>query len=143
MKSFKSIFFSSPEVRAARGVLEELSYQLEQKQTSFIESAMFQTVKSKIQADLRIDGEAITGVIRRSGGRTPREWVYAQIGNIAGDLLESGKYHFYRGTLSDEGLALRKLFDWSSDELIKMEAVDPDYVKRQRQILDQTISKIG
>jgi hypothetical protein len=45
----RSIFFPSPEVRAARGVLEELSYQLEQKQTSFIESAMFQTVKSKIQ----------------------------------------------------------------------------------------------
>jgi hypothetical protein len=43
----RSIFSPSPEVRTARGVLEELSYQLEQKQTSFIESAMFQTVKSK------------------------------------------------------------------------------------------------
>jgi hypothetical protein len=143
VKILKSIFFSSPEVRAARGVLEELSYQLEQKQTSFIESAMFQTVKSKIQADLRVNGEAITGVIRRSGGRTPREWVYAQIGNVAGDLLESGQYHFYRGCLNDEGLALRKLFDWSNDELIKMGAIDPDYVIKQGRILDQSISRLG
>jgi hypothetical protein len=128
VKILKTFFSSSPEVRAARGVLEELSYQLEQKQTSFIASAMFQTVKSIILADLRIHGEAITGVICRSSGRTPREWVYAQIGNVAGDLLESGKYHFYSGSLNAEGLALRKLFDWSNDELIKMGAIEPDYV---------------
>ena len=32
-------------------------------------------------------------------GGTPREWVYIQIGNVAGDMLESGQYHIYRGVL--------------------------------------------
>jgi len=74
-------------------------------------------------------------------------WVYSQVGNIAGDMLESGKYHIYRGVLNPISLGpdLLKIFDASYDELLKIKAkdIDTEYANKQKATLRQNIQRMG
>lgn len=82
------------EIKAAFAALEEADYKFQ------TEKWTFQIVRREIENILLKNPDALVRVIRKSGGRTPREWVYSQIGNIAGDMLESGNHHVYRGVLN-------------------------------------------
>ncbi len=78
---------------------------------------------------------------------TASEWVYSQIGNIAGDMLESGNHHIYRGVLNPIGLGpdLLKIFDASYDELLAMKAkdIDIEYANEQKSAIRQNIKRVG
>ena len=91
------------------------------------------------------DPENIINQIRDSDGISTKEWFQSIIGNISGDLLESGKYHIYRGVLNEAGNELLKIFDMSYDTLIKMHAKDIDlvYAKEQKETIRNNIKHLG
>jgi len=76
--------FAPKEVKAALGAPDEAAYRFQ--------TEAFQMVRRVIEKSVLANPDALVHVIRESGGRTPREWVYSEIGNIAGDMLESGQY---------------------------------------------------
>ena len=81
----------------------------------------FDLVREPIKKLLKTHPDVIVKLFREHPDLgTPRDWVYAQISNIAGDLLESGKFHIYGGLLStvSPGPALLRMFDICYDELI-------------------------
>lgn len=129
--------FAPQEVKAALGALEEAAYRFQ--------FDAFQMVRTVIEKSLFSNPDAFVRAIRESGGRTPREWVYSQIGNIAGDMLESGQFHIYRGVLNPIGPGedLLKMFDVTYDELLQMKAVTPEYATSQKDALRECIRGVG
>ena len=83
--------------------------------------------------------------LKENEGRTPREWVISQIGNVAGNLLVSGHYHIYRGVLNPLGPGpdLLKMFDETYDELVQMKSLNPEYAKKQKEVLRQNLQDEG
>jgi len=129
--------FAPKEVKAALGALDEAGYRFQ--------TEAFQMVRNVIEKSLLSNPDALVQVIKQSGGRTPREWVYSQIGNIAGDMLESGQYHIYRGVLNPMGPGedLLKMFDETYDELLQMKAIDSDFAQEQKADLRKNIQDVG
>ena len=129
--------FAPKEVKAALGALDEAAYRFQ--------TEAFQMVRNVIERYLLANPDALVRVIQESGGRTPREWVYSQIGNVAGDMLESGQYHIYRGALNPMGPGedLLKMFDATYDELVQMKAIDSDYANEQKAALRKNIQGMG
>ena len=79
-----------------------------------------------------------------------RGLIAGMIGNYAGDLLESGKFHLYRGVLSPAGKELLKYYDFSMKEVLKIGGTNPngeplteEYITEQRNILLDNIRQIG
>lgn len=129
--------FAPKEIKAAYGALDEAAYQFQNE--------AFQIIRKVIEKIIQSNQETIIKTIKESDGRTPREWIYSQIGNVAGDILESGRYHMYRGTLSPMGPGpdLLKIFDTSYDVLLQMNAINLDYANEQKQAIRQNIKEIG
>ncbi len=78
------------------------------------------------------------------GGESPRQWVYANIANIAGDQVESGQYHLYRGILNPlgPGKEFLKLFDIAVDELVRL-GMDNDRGEKQKEQIRKNIQTAG
>lgn len=79
-----------------------------------------------------------------------RGLIAGMIGNYAGDLLETGEFHLYRGVLSPAGKELLKYYDFSMKEVLKIGGINPDgepltekYIKEQRNILLDNIRQVG
>ncbi|HLN29958.1 MAG TPA: hypothetical protein VK395_19610 [Gemmataceae bacterium] len=133
--NFLKKVFASAEVKAALGVLDEAAHRYQHLQ--------FQMIKEVIERFLLTRSADFIRVLNESGGRSPREWVYSQIWNMAGDMLESGRYHIYRGILDPMGENLLRIFDGATEQLIQMKAVDPEYAKEQKEILSTCIARMG
>lgn len=80
-----------------------------------------------------------------SNNATIKEWIHSQVGNIAGDLLESGKFHVYRGTLNETGQELLQIFDFSYAILFEMKvnSIDLAYIIHQKEIIRNNLKYIG
>ena len=135
MKFLKKAF-APHEVKAALSALDEAAQRFQ--------TEAFEMVRNVIESALLARTDALVSVIRENG-RTPRDWVYSQIGNVAGDMLESGQYHVYRGVLNPLGPAedLLKMFDATYDELLKMKAIDVNYANDQKAALRRNIQGVG
>ena len=134
MRFIKKLF-APKEVKAALGVLDEASYTFD--------SVGFQLVREHIEKIILSQPDKYVDVIQK--GMTPRQWVYITIANIAGDLVESGNYHIYRGVLNPLGLGndLLKLFDAAIDQLTQIGALDAKDAKKQKATLRDNIKSVG
>jgi hypothetical protein len=129
--------FASVEVKAALGAVDEIAYRYQTVASKMV----VQAIKSKLTAA----PDEFTHLIRESGRGTPREWVLAQVGNVAADHLESGQHHIYRGVLNPNGpgMDLLKMFDETTDELAATKAIDADYAERQKATVRKNIGQAG
>lgn len=123
------------EVKAALGILDEASYTFDNE--------AFQLVRNRIEKMILAQTDEFVNIIQK--GMSPRQWVYSAIANISGDLVESGKYHIYRGVLNDMGPGndLLKLFNAAVDELVKIGIVDNKYAKTQKEAILKNINSVG
>ena len=100
-------------------------------------------VAPELEALINRDSKEISKTIRefKQMNGNPRIWVLSHLGNIAGDLLQSGKYELYPGVLNPLGpaLSLLELYCWSYDELARLGAADADFAESQRVGLLQNI----
>lgn len=81
---------------------------------------------------------------------TVREWLYAEINNMAGDMIESGEYHIYRGFLSPLGKKILWYYNKSLAKLVKLQAkdangtlIDKDYASNQYKTMLGIIKDLG
>ena len=81
---------------------------------------------------------------------TVREWLYAEINNIAGDMIESGEHHIYRGLLSPLGKRILWYYNKSLAKLVKLQAkdengtlIDKDYAANQYKTMLGIIKDLG
>ena len=101
------------------------------------------TVAPELESLINRDSKEISKTIRefKQMNGNPKIWVLSHLGNIAGDLLQSGKYELYPGVLNPLGpaLSLIELYCWSYDELVVLGAADAVFAKSQRVGLLQSI----
>ena len=123
------------EVKAALNVLDEAEDKFN--------SRYFKIVRDEIEKIILSRQNEVVKLIQ--GGASPREWIYSVIGNIAGDHVESGRYHVYRGLLNPVGPGedLLKIFDLSVNELVQMGAIDKEYADQQKAGIRENIKKVG
>jgi len=74
-----------------------------------------------------------------------KSWVAGHIMNISGDLVESGKYHVYRGVLNSVGPGknLLLLFDQTVDFTLARGFIDKKKAKRQKKNVRINIENVG
>lgn len=105
----------------------------------------FKILRDKLEKDIRSNPEALVRVLEEVEGRTAREFVYSWLGNFAGNFLESGDYHVWRGVLMpgtpcDDFLAI---FDSTLDELVHMKSIDSKFAEKQKRQLRANIKSNG
>lgn len=72
-------------------------------------------------------------------------WCVGLVGNHAGDLLESGKFHFYRGAINPMGPGedLLRLFDWCADEGVRTGSHTAEFAEKQKAQLRKNLNEVG
>jgi hypothetical protein len=133
--NFLKKILAPKEVKAALGILDEAS--------CTFDNEAFQLVRSHIEKIILTKPDEFVNLIQN--GMSPRQWVYTTIANIAGDLVESGNYHMYRGVINPMGLGndLLKLFDAAIDELTKIGALGAKKAKTEKAAIRENIKSVG
>jgi hypothetical protein len=127
--------FPSLEVKAVRGVLDETAERFQ--------SQAFHLVRGEIEKYIdKYQKEIITSV---KSGISPRQIIYAAIANIAGDQLESGQHHLYRGILNPLGVGadLLQLYDTAIDELVLIKALDAPRGQEEKAAIRKNMRDVG
>lgn len=132
---------SSKEVRAALAILDEASYMFDHHHGYL--SGAYQLVRDIIEQVILDNPSEFTQVIRN--GKSPREYIYSDIANTAGDLLESGQYHIRRGHLNPIGPGedLWRLFNAALDELVRIGAIEPKVADEEKAAILKNIGDAG
>lgn len=123
------------EVAEALATLKEIG-------TGF-DPCVFDLVADRVQALILSNPTEFGAMIRR--GNPVRRWVWGAISNAAGDLVESGEFHVYRGVLDPTGPGdgLLRIFDAAADEMCRLGTADADFVARQKAALRRNIADVG
>ena len=134
----------SKEVKEAFDVLDELRILLKteaQKTGHSIEA--FESLYKQIEHVWLSDSKTVVSTIHK--GISPRQLAYSAIANLAGDYLESGDYHMYRGVLNPLGLGndFLNLFDMAVETLLKDGVISEKDSKEQKQAIRENIRYIG
>ena len=143
MKTIKRVL-APKEVKVALNVLDELSLELQTEafETGYSMEA-FETVHRQIENTMLGDCKKVVSKVKE--GTSPRHLVYFAIANLAGDHLESGAYHMYRGVLNPLGLGydFLRLFDMAIDRLLKEGAICEKEAKEQKAGIKESIKCVG
>lgn len=134
MKALKRML-ASKEVRAVLGVLDEADQRFD--------CPAFEMVKNQIEQAVLSQPDVATDKLRN--GLSARQVVYSMIANIAGDFVESGQFHIYRGVLNplSGGEDLLRIFDSAVDEMVQIGAVDEKYAAEQKAGIRENIKTVG
>jgi hypothetical protein len=74
---------------------------------------------------------------------SPRRTACSWINNVAGDFLESGQYHIYRGALNPVGEAYLQIFDKSTDILFEVGDMTKERAEQHKQDMRKCIQGVG
>jgi len=142
----KELTSAPKEVHAALNVLEEAYHKLagpryDNRLPSLYDEA-FQIVAKHIE-EMLANQDWFVQLVQK--GACIREWVYAAISNRAGDLVESGEYHFYRGELNPLGPGpdLLRLFDVATDESVQMRVINAEFAEKQKTAVRENLKGAG
>ncbi|KQC08010.1 MAG: hypothetical protein APR62_05540 [Smithella sp. SDB] len=128
---------TSKHLKAAFEVLDEAE--------TIFRAENFKIIRDVIEKIIVDNSDSLELISKANRNWTPHEYVYAQIVNVAGDMLKSGQYHIYRGVLNPMGPGndLLKIFNMSFNEMVRMRLVDKDYAKEQKAILKAEMDIVG
>lgn len=129
------------EVKVALSILDELSLELQTETSNRTEA--FETIRRHIEHALLGDYKKVVFAVKE--GTSPRQLVYFMIANIAGDYLESGAYHMYRGVLNPLGRGhdFLGLFDMAIEKLLKEGTISQEEAKEQKTRIRDNIKQVG
>lgn len=137
-EKIKKLFFKlfkPKEIKVALDILDEAG--------QVLDGAGFQLVRNHIEKAILAQPDKFMNIIQK--GTSPRKWIYTAIANTAGDLVESGNYHIYRGVLNPlgPGNELLKIFDGATDELTKIGVLDAKKAKAEKEVMRKNIGSVG
>ena len=132
--------FQSPEIKELLKILGDIH---QEWTTACPANTGMAMVAPELEAIINRNSKEITNTIRefKQMNGNPKIWVLSHIGNVAGDILQSGEYELYPGVQNPQSPApsLIELYCWSYDELARLGAADDDFAKSQRIDLLKTI----
>jgi len=125
----------SKEIKAMDQVLVEAGNKFNQE--------AFSSIKSIIHEAISAEPNQFKNAIRVS--KSLHQYVYTLIANIAGDEVESGRHHLYRGVLNPLGLGKEYLHIYKSclNELVSLNAIDNVQAEEELNALLQNIKTVG
>ena len=123
------------EAQAAIGILDEL-------ELTFA-CAAFRVIREQVEPMILARPKEFAEIVRR--GTPVRQWVLGAVSNVAGDLVESGRYHIYRGVLDRMGPGedLLRVYDSTIDEAVRLGFVDANWGEKQKVGLRRNIEAVG
>ncbi len=123
------------EVQAMLGELDEAGRRFN--------SYGFSLVRDQIEEAIRSHPDKVVEKIR--SGISPRQAVYSMLGDIAGDMVESGQYHIYRGVLNPMGPGedLLRLYEAAEDEMVTLGIQNAERASRNKEIVRHNIRGLG
>ncbi len=126
--------FASKDIKEALVILDEIG--------RTIGGSGFDLVREPVEKYLVSHGKEYKETVSETSAR---QWVYSAVANTAGDFMESGHYHIYRGVLNPMGPGgdLLKLFDSTIDELVKMGALEAENAKKEKARLRKNMDQMG
>jgi hypothetical protein len=135
--------FRSPIIKAVNGSLDDLDYEYSKGDSNAYEA--FKLVKAAILKIVNNEPEKVERYItdNERNNITPRIWAISSINNIAGDWVESGRYHLYRGVLNSLGSGLLALFTDTNNKLVDLRSIDPGYAKDQVTNIKKSVGMAG
>lgn len=124
-----------PEVTAALNILDAIGGQFD--------AQAFGLVAGRVRDLVQCNPGEFSRMIQR--GTPVERWVWGAVSNAAGDLVESGEFHIYRGTLNPmgPGEGLVRIFDAAADKLVEFGAADAKFVAEQKAGLRRNIRDVG
>ena len=134
MKLFRKIF-KPDEIKSVLDVLNEAEHSFN--------SPAFCLISENIKGAISKYPERVVDMVRSD--KSPRQTVFIMIANIAGDEVESGKHHLYRGVLNPLGYGseLLKIYYLALDELVKMGHIDEEEAEENRLGIKENIKSVG
>lgn len=127
-------FLLPREAKLALSILEEVEFANQ-------DSIFFGGVKATMVGVIKKNPQYAVNTIR--GGVPPRQYVYATVVNVIGDMLESGRCSVYRGVLSMQGQDLLRVHDNCVDELIKIGHEPAEDLEQLKRDIRQRIKEAG
>lgn len=121
------------EVKATLNVLDELSLELK--------SQAFKEISSQVKKGILNDYENVVSQVKDE--ESARQLLYFSIANIAGEYVESGYYHIYRGILNPLGCEFLDLFDMAVNRLLYVGAISEKEAKKQKTGVRRSIKGLG
>lgn len=134
-------FFSKSKQTVSKNSLQTLMDELN-KAEKHLNNESFHLIKGRIVKGIRKDPKSISDIIYNNKSSSTA-WIYGVISNIAGDYVESGEYHIYRGVLNPVGNDLLKLFDGAINNLLEIGIIENDYAKQQKKAVRENIKGVG
>lgn len=127
--------FLPKEVKAVLGILDEAACRFQGR--------AFARLHSLMKSDATRNTDNIVQLVE--SGISPRTIVYSSLSNIAGDELESGKHHIYRGRLNPigEGPELLALYRAAVSELHNMGELDKERHDAEQSAINKNIRNAG
>lgn len=127
--------FVSKEIKGVLGVMDELELE-------FDKFSVFPEVKRLVEKIITKNADHITKIMREQNIK-PRRTAYSWINNVSGDMLESGRYHIYRATLTPIGEQLLTIFDISTDRLAELGDMDSNKASEHKGAIRKNIKTVG
>jgi hypothetical protein len=127
---------SLSEVREAALILDEL-------EGSF-DSHAYRMVRAEIERTLLAAPDLLLTALEQNG-KTVRQCILTRVANVAGDYVESGQFHIWRGALNPLGPGedLLKLHDAIADDLSRLGAEELEVVQRTKTAIRERVMEVG
>jgi hypothetical protein len=130
-----SKWFLGKEIKEILGAIDALA-------VDFTKYSSFDNVKHLAEKVILKNKEDIKRIMLRDNV-SPIRAAFSWINNISGDMLESGQYHIYRGTLDLMGKELLEIFDISTDKLVEVGDMNKDRGEQHKQDIRRRIKSVG
>jgi hypothetical protein len=133
--SFLKRIFKPREVQIVLKLLDEAELS--------VNSPAFSLIKKHIKTGISKFPDKIVENLKES--QSPQQIVYLMIANTAGDQLETGIYHMYRGVLNplDSGPELLRIYNFAIDELVRIGYMSEKEAEENRSGLHENIRNVG
>ena len=102
----------------------------------------FGTIRTQIEKSIFSDTNRFIALTKT---KSVKICVISMVGNMAGDMVESGQYHIYRGFLNPMGPGrnLLKIFNFAMDELLQLGDIDQAFAETQKKAILANIKNVG
>ena len=134
MKLFNKIF-KPDEIQSVLDKLKEAEKKFN--------SPSFPIIVNMVKGSISEAPDKIVSMVRES--KSVHQTVYIMIANVAGDEVESGKHHMYRGVLNPlgDGNELLRIYNLALDELVKIGYVSAENARANKKAILENIKEVG
>ncbi len=134
MKLFNKIF-KPDEIQSVLDKLKEAEKKFN--------SPSFPIIVNMVKGAISEAPDKIVSMVRES--KSVHQTVYIMIANVAGDEVESGKHHMYRGVLNPlgDGNELLRIYNLALDELVKIGYVSAENARANKKAILENIKEVG